>query len=329
MTWPGTRVLVTGADGFIGSHLVERLVEVGASVRAFCLYNPQGSLGWLDTIPLDVRHELEVVLGDIRDPAVVESACKSVDVVFHLAALISIPYSYAAPTSYVDTNVGGTLHVLEAARHGDVGRVVHTSTSEVYGTPAVTPIRETHALCAQSPYAATKIAADQLAIAYYHSFQTPVVVLRPFNTYGPRQSTRAVVSTILLQLLDGAEELSLGRLDPKRDFTYVTDTVRGLILAGATPGIEGDVIQLGTGRALSIGDVVETACRVVGRRAVVKQEVARVRPPSSEVLILESDPTRARERLGWKPEIVFEEGLHRTAVWLRDHRRFYTLREHV
>jgi UDP-glucose 4-epimerase len=311
------RVLVTGADGFIGSHLAERLVADGARVRAFCLYNSQGSWGWLDHAPADVRAALDVRLGDIRDAGFVAEACKGVDVVLHLAALIAIPYSYAAPESFVATNVQGTLNVLEGARRHGVARVVHTSTSEVYGTPDALPIRETHPLNAQSPYAATKVAADQLALSYHRSFSLPVTVLRPFNTYGPRQSTRAVLPTILTQLLEGRTELSLGRLDTRRDLTFVADTVDGFVRASVAPGIEGRTIQLGTGRAESIGDVLAIAQRLLGTRATVRVDERRLRPDASEVMVLQSDPAVAREALGWEARHALEAGVAATIAWLR------------
>ena len=299
----GKRVLVTGADGFIGSHLVERLVSEGADVRAFCLYNSHGSWGWLDRASSDVRGRLDVRLGDVRDARFVEQACEGVDVVLHLAALIAIPYSYVAPESFVDTNVRGTLNVLEGARRAKVGRFVHTSTSEVYGTPDTLPIRETHPLNAQSPYAATKVAADQLALSYQRSFEVPVVVLRPFNTYGPRQSTRAVLPTMLAQLLAGKTEISLGRLDTRRDLTFVEDTVDGFVRAASVAGIEGDTIQLGTGEAWSITDMFEAACRALQKTARIVTDPRRLRPDASEVLVLQSDPAYAAARLGWHPSV--------------------------
>ena len=319
----GKTVLVTGADGFIGSHLTERLVEVGAKVRAFCLYNSQGSWGWLDHAPADIRAKLEPRLGDIRDARFVEQACEGVDTIFHLAALIAIPYSYSAPESYVETNVRGTLNVLDAARRHAVRRVINTSTSEVYGTPSSIPIRETHALNAQSPYAATKVAADQLALSFQRSFGTPVVVLRPFNTFGPRQSTRAVLPTILTQLIEGKTEIQLGRLDTRRDLTYVADTVEGFIRAAETPNIEGETIQLGTGHAVSIGELFEAACRALGVKATVKEDERRMRPDASEVLVLQSDPALALKKLEWQPRVQLEEGLRRPAEWLKANRAMY------
>jgi NAD dependent epimerase/dehydratase len=313
------RILVTGADGFIGSHLTEALVTAGARVRVFCLYNSRGSLGWLDDADPAVRADLDVRLGDIRDARFVEAAVEGVDVVIHLAALIAIPYSYTAPESFVDTNVRGTLNVLEGARRAQVRRFVQVSTSEVYGTPAVLPIREDHPLQAQSPYAASKVAADQMSLAYHRSFGLPVVVLRPFNTYGPRQSARAVLPTMLRQLLAGRTEVRLGRLDPKRDLTYVADTVDGLIRAATTPDIEGETIQLGTGRSDSIGDLFELATSILGVSAQSVVDQARLRPDASEVLVLRSDPSRARALLGWEAATSLEEGIRATVAWMREH----------
>ncbi|MGE0456264.1 MAG: GDP-mannose 4,6-dehydratase [Vicinamibacteria bacterium] len=323
MLLSGRKVLVTGADGFIGSHLVERLVAEGARVRAFCLYNSQGTRGWLEDAPEDVRGALDVRLGDIRDARFVEEACDDVELVFHLAALIAIPYSYVAPESFVDTNVKGTLNVLEACRRCGVRRLIHTSTSEVYGTPHTLPIRETHPLRAQSPYAASKVAADQLALAYHASFGVPVTVLRPFNTYGPRQSTRAVLPTILTQLLAGRPEVELGRLDPRRDLTYVDDTVEGFVLAATAEAAIGQTIQLGTGRSLSVREIFDAACRALGVSAGIRQDPRRLRPDASEVLVLQSDPTLAREVLGWTAHVALEDGLESTAAWLRTRRPGY------
>ena len=323
MNWKGRRVLVTGADGFIGSHLTERLVREGARVRAFCLYNSQGSTGWLEDSPPEIRRKIDFRLGDIRDAQFVDVACQGVDLVLHLAALIAIPYSYAAPESYLETNVRGTLNVLEAVRRHKLARLVHTSTSEVYGTPRTLPIRETHALSAQSPYAASKIAADQLVLSFHRSFGVPATILRPFNTYGPRQSTRAVLPTILTQLLEGRGLVRLGRLDTRRDLTYVADTVEGFLRAGLSAGIEGEVLQLGTGKAQSIRQIFQAACAALGVRARVVREPRRMRPDPSEVLALRSDPTQARRRLGWRAQVGLEEGLRRTARWFRSHRDRY------
>ena len=316
-TLAGQTVLVTGADGFIGSHLTEALVAAGAKVRAFCLYNSHGSWGWLEDARPEDQAKIDVRMGDIRDARFVEAALEGVDVVFHLAALIAIPYSYVAPESFIDVNVRGTLNVLEAARRHRVRRFVHTSTSEVYGTPADLPIRETHPLNAQSPYAASKVAADQLVLAYHMSYGVPATVLRPFNTYGPRQSTRAVLPTILSQLAAGQTEVQLGRVDTRRDLTFVADTVDGFVRAGTADGIEGQTIQLGTNRAVSIAELFEMACKVLGVSASIVTDQRRVRPDASEVLVLQSDPARARERLGWQPQVSLEEGLARTVAWLR------------
>jgi UDP-glucose 4-epimerase len=324
------RVLVTGADGFIGSHLTEALVREGAHVRAFCMYNSNGSLGWLDKAEPEIRDSIEISLGDIRDGRFVEEACDGVEVVFHLAALIAIPYSYAAPSSFVETNVNGTLNVLDAAGRKGCQRVVSTSTSEVYGTPETVPIIEGHPLKGQSPYSATKIAADKLAEAYHASFGLPVVTLRPFNTYGPRQSTRAVIPTILSQMIAGSYEIRLGNLEPKRDFTFVSDTVSGFILAGTTPGIEGEVIQLGTGSTYSIREIFDVAKRLTGSEAEVVSEPERLRPDKSEVMVLLSDPTRARDLLGWSPTVPIQEGLSITAKWVEANlEQFDTARYHV
>jgi len=317
VSWRGRRVLVTGADGFIGSHLTEALARAGASVRAFCLYNSNGSWGWLDQSARAIRDTLDVRLGDIRDARFVEQACEGIEVVFHLAALVAIPYSYTAPESFVDTNVRGTLNVLEAVRRARCARVVNTSTSEVYGTPDVLPITEQHPLRGQSPYSATKIAADKLCEAYWSSFDVPVMTLRPFNTYGPRQSARAIIPTILTQLLAGQTVIRLGNTKTRRDLTFVTDTVEGFLRAGEVPGVEGRTIQLGTGRAESVQDVFQAACLVCGLEARVEHDPARLRPDRSEVVALQADPSLARELLGWRATVTLEEGLTRTADWLR------------
>ncbi|CAN5306773.1 NAD-dependent 4,6-dehydratase LegB [soil metagenome] len=312
----GRRILITGADGFIGSHLTERMVRDGAEVTAFALYTSTGSAGWLDEVPDDVRGQFRIVLGDIRDPELVRSATRGVEVAFHLAALIAIPYSYQAPRSFVDTNVSGTLNVLEAARSNGF-RLVSTSTSEVYGTPKTLPITEDHPLQGQSPYSATKIASDKLCEAYASSFDLPVTILRPFNTFGPRQSMRAVIPVILGQLLSGVEELQLGVLSPRRDFTFVTDTVDGLVRAGRTELPPGTVVQLGTGRAVSIGELVDLAAELLGVACSVRTDDDRLRPSGSEVEVLVSDPSRAVQLLDWSPTVGLEDGLRATAEWLR------------
>ncbi|MDV3222696.1 SDR family NAD(P)-dependent oxidoreductase [Intrasporangium sp.] len=317
----GKTVLVTGSDGFIGSHTVERLLADGATVRAFCLYNSNGQAGWLDESDVFAQAvrdgQAEVVLGDIRDPEHVAATVEGVDVVLHLAALIAIPFSYVAPRSYVETNVIGTLNVLEAVRRHGTPRLVNTSTSEVYGTPEQVPITEDHPLRGQSPYSATKISADKLCESYALSFETPVMTLRPFNTFGPRQSARAVIPTVLSQLLAGADEVRLGDVTPRRDFTFVTDTADGFVRAALADVAPGTTIQLGTGRTVSVGEVVELCRKVTGSTAEIVTEQARIRPEASEVQVLLSDPSRANEILGWAPTMSLEEGLARTAEWLR------------
>lgn len=315
--WQDREVLVTGADGFIGSHLVEALVRAGSRVRAFCMYQSDGSLGSLDQLDHSIRSSLHIRQGDIRDARYVEESCQHVEVVFHLAALIAIPYSYQAPESFVDTNIRGTLNVLEGVKRCGVQRMVHASTSEVYGTPDQIPITEQHALKGQSPYSASKIAADKLCEAYACSFGTPVVVLRPFNTYGPRQSARAVIPSILSQLLGQRKEVHVGSLWPRRDFTFVADTVAGFLHAACTPLNPGEVIHLGTGVAVSIAEVFEKACKIVGVTARPVTQAVRVRPEQSEVAVLQSDPSRALKILGWSPKVCLEEGLCSTADWIK------------
>ena len=314
MNWNGKKVLVTGGGGFIGSHLTERLVREGASVRALDQYNAQGTRGWLDFS--DVKDSVEFIAGDIADPDIVRGAVAGVEVVFHLAALIAIPYSYLAPASYVRTNINGTLNVLQAARGHGVGRVVHTSTSEVYGTARQVPIDERHPLQGQSPYSATKIGADKMAEAFHCSFNLPVVTVRPFNTYGPRQSERAVIPTIITQCLTG-EAVRLGSLDPTRDMNYVGNTVDGFLLAAQAPKAVGRTVNLGSGWEISIGDLAHLIARLVGRPIRIESDEARVRPEKSEVDRLLADNALARELLGWTPKVSLEEGLERTIAWLK------------
>lgn len=312
----GKTVLVTGADGFIGSHLAERLVDETAKVRALCLYNSQGSFGWLDEIDAGRLNGIDIQLGDVRDARCVREATKGIDIVFHLAALIAIPYSYAAPNSYVETNVCGTLNVLEAVRDDDRATMVHTSTSEVYGTPRTVPITEGHPLQAQSPYSASKIAADKLCESFARSFNTPVVTLRPFNTFGPRQSARAVIPTILGQLLGGSSIVRLGNLDPIRDFTFVDDTVEGFVRMASAALPPGEVVHLGTGRGVSMGDLLVCCEEATGTEAVHESDPGRVRPKGSEVECLISDFSHARDTIGWSPTIDLETGLRRTVAWM-------------
>ncbi|WP_461187151.1 SDR family NAD(P)-dependent oxidoreductase [Arthrobacter sp. Z4-13] len=314
----GKTVVVTGADGFIGSHVTQRLIAEGANVKALCVYNSNGSYGWLDDLSPDERDAVDLQLGDIRDSEFVSDLVKGADVVLHLAALIAIPYSYQAPRSYVETNVVGTLNVLEGVRRHGVGRLVNTSTSEVYGTPKTVPITIENELRGQSPYSATKIAADKLCEAWASSFETPVVVLRPFNTYGPRQSARAVIPTVLQQMVGGAERIHLGSLTPRRDFTFVTDTADGFFRAAtADIPLSGQVIQLGTGYDVTIGDLVEMAAKVTGSTAEIVTQDERVRPEASEVMRLLSDPSQALAELGWAPKVNLEEGLRQTAEWIK------------
>jgi NAD dependent epimerase/dehydratase len=317
MDWQGRKALVTGAGGFIGSHLVDALAGRGARVRALVRYNSASARGWLDQLAPSLVPQVEVVAGDIRDAGSVQSAVSGQEFVFHLAALISIPYSYEAPDSYVDTNVRGTLHVLEACRRSGVARLVQTSTSEVYGSPETVPITEAHPLRAQSPYAATKVAGDKLAESYHCAFGLPVVVLRPFNTYGPRQSARAVLPTILSQLLAGRTTIELGALWPRRDLMYVADTVEGFIKAAESPAAVGQTVHLGTGRDVSVGELVELAMTVTGQRAEIVSRAERERPADSEVRQLLSSPAAAKKLLGWAPTVSLEDGVRLTADWVK------------
>lgn len=318
----GKKILVTGADGFIGSHLTEELVRRGHDVRAFVLYNSFNSWGWLDHSEPGVRKSLDVFAGDVRDPNGVRTAMRGCDVVFHLAALIAIPYSYHSPDTYVDTNVKGTLNVVQAARDLGVARVVHTSTSEVYGTARYVPIDEEHPLQGQSPYSASKIGADQIALSFHRSFDTPVTVVRPFNTYGPRQSARAVIPTVITQIRAGARTLKLGSLHPTRDFNYVADTVGGfLALAGADAAV-GQVVNVGSAFEVSIGDTVRLIAEVMGAQVDVSTDDQRVRPEKSEVERLFASNDKVRALTGWSPEFAgldgFRRGLERTARWFAD-----------
>lgn len=310
--------MVTGACGFIGSHLVERLVEKGARVKAFVYYNSFGHWGWLDSLPKEKLKHIEVFSGDVRDFACVKKAMTGMDAVFHLAALIGIPYSYIAPESYVETNVKGTLHILNAARETGVTKVVHTSTSEVYGTARHVPMDESHPLQGQSPYSATKIAADMLAESFYRSFALPVAVCRPFNTYGPRQSARAVIPTILSQSLARRKKIFLGNIDTSRDFNYISDTVEGFIKVAESEKALGQVINIGSGREISIRKLVEKIAKITGNNIKVENDRQRIRPAESEVYRLCADNTKAQKLLGWKPKIPLEEGLRRTAEWLKE-----------
>jgi NAD dependent epimerase/dehydratase len=320
--WKGKSVLVTGAGGFIASHLVESLVEAEARVRAFVRYNSRGDLGLLRNLPKETFDKVDVVAGDLLDLVAMQTAMRGIEVVFHLGALIAIPYSYVRPAEVVETNVLGTLNVLLAGRESGVRRIVHISTSEVYGTALRVPIDEDHPLQGQSLYSASKIGADKIAESFYRSFDLPVVTLRPFNTYGPRQSARAVIPTIISQALT-QEVIRLGNLEARRDLTYVADTVTGFLKAGETSGVEGGTFNLGTGREVSIGDLANEILAQVGRPVRIEVDPARLRPEKSEVQRLLSDNSLASERLGWQPQVGLQEGLRRTIAWVRDHLDFY------
>jgi NAD dependent epimerase/dehydratase len=307
----GRKVLVTGADGFIGSHLTETLVRRGCDVRAFVLYNSFNSWGWLDHSPREIREALDVFAGDVRDPHGVRKAMQGCDVVMHLAALIAIPYSYHSPDTYVDTNVKGTLNVVQAARELNVEKVIHTSTSEVYGTARFVPITEEHPLQGQSPYAATKIGADHLALSFHAAFGTPIAVIRPFNTYGPRQSARAVIPTIVTQIATGRHEIRLGALHPTRDFNYVADTVDGFIAMAQSARSVGEVVNIGSNYEVSIGDTARLIAEIMGARVDFTQETMRLRPEGSEVQRLWASNAKARDLIGWQPRFGGLDGLRR------------------
>ncbi|OFX08831.1 MAG: NAD-dependent dehydratase [Alphaproteobacteria bacterium RIFOXYD12_FULL_60_8] len=316
------KILVTGADGFIGSHLTEMLVKEGHDVRAFTYYNSFGSWGWLDHAEPEVKEALDVFQGDIRDPHGVREAVKGCDAVLHLAALIGIPFSYHSPSTYVETNIIGTLNVLQAVRDTNVPKLVHTSTSEVYGTARFVPITEEHPLQGQSPYSASKIGADQMALSYHRSFGTPVTICRPFNTYGPRQSARAVIPTIITQMLDGAKEIKLGSVHPTRDFNFVKDTARGFIAMMEADGIEGEVVNLGSNFEISILETAHTIADLIGGGIKIDFDKERERPKLSEVERLWADNSRAKALIGWEPAYGglegFRQGLRETIGWFSD-----------
>jgi len=316
------QILVTGADGFIGSHLVEALVRAGYDVRAFVLYNSFNSWGWLDHCSEQVKGKFEIFSGDIRDAYGVRSAMKGCEAVLHLAALIAIPYSYHSPDTYIDTNVKGTLNIVQAARDLDVAKVIHTSTSEVYGTAQFVPITEDHPLQGQSPYSASKIGADQIAMSFYTSFETPVSIVRPFNTYGPRQSARAVIPTIITQIANGAKKIKLGAVSPTRDFNYVTDTVAGFIAALRSERAIGEVINLGSNFEISIGDTARAIAEVMETEIEIVTDEIRLRPEKSEVERLWASNEKAHHLLDWKPQYAgadgFRRGLKETADWFRN-----------
>lgn len=311
------KVLITGADGFIGSHLTEELVKKGYDVRAFVYYNSFNTWGWLDTLPKDIMDHIEVFTGDIRDPNGVRTAMQGTEEVFHLAALIAIPFSYHSPDSYVDTNIKGTLNVLQAARDLDVRKIMVTSTSEVYGTAQYVPIDEKHPYQGQSPYSATKIGADRLAESFYRSFELPVAIVRPFNTYGPRQSARAVIPTIITQLLAGKTEIKLGSLTPTRDFNYVKDTAAGFIAIAESDKTVGEEINIATGQEISIGDLAKEIISQINPSAKIVCDEDRLRPNKSEVNRLLGDNTKIKALTDWKQKYTFSEGIAETIEWLR------------
>ncbi len=306
-----SKVFVSGADGFIGSHLTENLVKAGHEVKAFVCYNSWNSWGNLDSLGPEILKSVEIVTGDIRDFHSVREAMRGCDMVYHLAALIGIPYSYLAPRSYVDTNIGGTLNVLMAGRELECQKIVHTSTSEVYGTARFVPITEEHPLQGQSPYSATKIGADQLALSFFNSFATPVTIVRPFNTYGPRQSPRAVIPATILQIASGARQLKLGALTPTRDFNYVIDTVRGFMAAAATEKSNGEVVNIGSNYEISIGDTVSLIAEIMKAEITIESDSSRIRPEKSEVERLWADNSKAKRLLGWTPNYGGHEGFRR------------------
>lgn len=318
----GNKILVTGADGFIGSHLTEELVRSGADVRAFVFYNSFNSWGWLDHSPEEIKKNIDIFSGDVRDPHGVKKAMEGCDIVFHLAALIAIPYSYHSPDTYVDTNVKGTLNIVQAAKELKVEKVIHTSTSEVYGTAKFVPITEDHPLQGQSPYSASKIGADQIAMSFYTSFKTPVSIIRPFNTYGPRQSARAVIPTIITQIANGRRKIELGSLHPTRDFNYIKDTVRGFIAVAESDRSIGDAINIGSNFEISIGETAELISDIMDVEIEFVTDDQRIRPDKSEVERLWADNSKARELAGWQPEYGGKEGFRRglaeTVGWFTD-----------
>ena len=319
MKLQGKKILVTGADGFIGSHLTEALMHQGCDVRAFVLYNSFNSWGWLDHSPQDIKKELDIFAGDIRDPYGVKKAMQGCDIVLHLAALIAIPYSYHSPDTYVDTNIKGTLNVVQAARELGIEKIVHTSTSEVYGTARYIPIDEAHPLQGQSPYSASKIGADQIAMSFQLSFDTPVTTIRPFNTYGPRQSARAVIPTVITQIANGARQIKLGALHPTRDFNFIEDTVAGFIAVAEAEESIGEVFNVGSGYEISIGETTKMIAEVMGADIEVTSDSERLRPKNSEVERLWADNSKIKKLTGWAPKYAeldgLRSGIEKTADW--------------
>jgi NAD dependent epimerase/dehydratase len=322
MDWATKKVLITGADGFIGSHLTQSLIARRAQVKALVMYNSFNTWGWIDTFTPNEKEAVDIFCGDIRETDLLKRALKDVDIVFHLAALIAIPYSYASPSSYVKTNIEGTLNLLQTGLDCGVEKIIHTSTSEVYGTAQYTPIDERHPLQGQSPYSASKIGADMIAESFYRSFNLPVTTVRPFNTYGPRQSARAIIPTLILQMLKGTT-IRIGSLHPVRDFTYVSDTVEGFIKAAETDGITGKVINLGANQGISIGELTNTLAKIMKQEVTIECEEERVRPAHSEVNQLLCNNQRARELIKWQPSVSLDAGLSQTINWFRENHRAY------
>ena len=317
MNWKNKKVLVTGSEGFIGSHLIEGLLEKGASVRAFVLYNSFNSLGWLDNFPKDKLKKIDIFLGDIRDAQRVFNAMEDIEIVYHLAALIGIPFSYISQDSYVDVNIKGTLNILQAARRLKTSRIVHTSTSEVYGTAQYIPIDESHPINPQSPYAATKASADYITLSFAKSFNLPVTILRPFNTFGPRQSARAIIPTIIIQILAGASTIRLGNLNTTRDFNYVKNVVEAFLKITETKGVNGDVYNIGTGIEISIKELVGIISKVLNKKVRITQDTTRFRPKKSEVMQLLCDFRKINNICGWQPAVSIEEGIRLTCAWFK------------
>lgn len=323
-TVSGKRFFVTGADGFIGSHLVELLVELGGEVRALVFYNSWNEIGWLKDVPEEILSQVEIVRGDVRDGDHMRELVKGCDYVMHLSSLIAIPYSYHAPRSYVETNITGALNVLQACRESDsLTRLVHVSTSETYGTAQYVPIDERHPMVGQSPYSASKIGADKMAESFYLSFDLPVVTARPFNTFGPRQTARAVIPTIASQLIAGKNQLKLGALSPTRDFNYVTDTARGMLALAMSSGIDGEVINIGTGEEWSIAETVEMLCEICGRDVEIVTDEDRIRPEKSEVNRLLADDSKIKKLTDWKSEVSFREGLELSYRWIEKNLQYF------
>ncbi len=323
MSWQNKKVLVTGAGGFIGSHLVEELITKNAKVKAFVHYNSRNDWGNLELLPRKLLERIEIITGDIRDPFCVRNVVKGCDTVFHLAALIAIPYSYLAPKDFVDTNILGTVNIMQACKDENVSKIVHTSTSEVYGTAIYTPIDEKHPLQGQSPYSASKIGADKMAESYYNSFELPVATIRPFNTFGPRQSARAVIPAICSQILSGRKEIHLGLLSPVRDFTFVRDTVNGFMKIAESERSIGEVINIGSGKGISIGDLLKTIIDLIGTDISIISDDERIRPSKSEVRTLLCDNKKAHDLVGWEPTFTLEEGLKETIQYVKEHPEKY------